>query len=204
MCLAALTRLCASPLSPTVLASAEAKLAEKESTIGSLILQLQSAQKESSALAEGSPPHPDLVLALESKEDKIDELSAVVQSLREQLASAKAKPAPQRLAGAGDVPLDVLGPYDAAPPVGDSLYKRVHGVEPWQQPGLKLLALHNMPSDDWVANASAAVAQCDLAATFPYDTEEITLVSVLLDLGRGNAESGEYEPSQMRCVVRGL
>lgn len=56
-----------------------------------------------------------------------------------------------------------------------------------------MLALHNVPTDAWLTNASLAVDSCDVSAPFEYETEEITLVTALLDLGRGSADSGTFK-----------
>lgn len=121
-------------------------------------------------------------------------LDETVQRLRKELAEGRAAVSQQRTArtASSAVPFAVLGPDDAPPQLEESLYKRVHGFEPWEKDGLSVLQLHNIPNDDWIANATKVVSTCDLETQPAYETEEITLVTALLDLGRGKAESGSF------------
>lgn len=143
---------------------------------------------------------------IEEKDNAIVGLDQMVQNLRRELDSARndlaaaqaAVPPPasivetQSSPSHNTVPFLEMGPDDAPPPIRESLYARVHGQEVWEKDGLELLSLHNVPTDEWIVNATKVVGTCDLDAKYTYETDEITLVSALLDLGRGTSESGQF------------
>ena len=68
----------------------------------------------------------------------------------------------------------------------------MHDAHDGQETNRKLLELHNLPTMDWLKEANAIAGRCDLNEHYDYDTDEITVVTTLLDLGRGSTESGSF------------
>ena len=54
------------------------------------------------------------------------------------------------------------------------------------------LELHNLPTNDWLVGARGIVDRCDLSPP-PEAGEDITIVTALLDLGRGKSDSGSFK-----------
>jgi hypothetical protein len=88
---------------------------------------------------------------------------------------------------------------DTPPPITPSHYAMVHGMEPWERPGLKPWDLHVVPTDDWYDTAKRATDRCDLelhgkitGAEHGLD-DKVVWVTALFDLKRGEAAMGDFQ-----------
>lgn len=104
------------------------------------------------------------------------------------------------------VPVDTAAPSSLAAPsvplghpnddkpleIKPSHYANVWGREPWEEENRRNLELHNLPTNDWLVWARGIVDRCDLSPP-PEAGEDITIVTALLDLGRGKSDSGSFK-----------
>jgi hypothetical protein len=88
---------------------------------------------------------------------------------------------------------------DQPPAMTPSHYAMVHGMEPWERPGLKVWDLHTIPTDDWYSRAKKATDRCDLelhgkiqGAEHGLD-DKVVWVAALFDLKRGEAGMGDFQ-----------
>lgn len=88
---------------------------------------------------------------------------------------------------------------DEPPPMLPSHYGMVHGMEPWERPGLKVWDLHTIPTDDWYERAKKATDRCDLELHGKIQGAEhgledkVVWVTALFDLKRGEAAMGDFQ-----------
>ena len=78
-------------------------------------------------------------------------------------------------------------------------YANVWGREPWEETNRRNLELHNLPTNDWLVGARQVVDRCDLSPP-PEAGEDITIVTALVDLGRGKSDSGSFKRPITVCV----
>eukprot|EP01138_Halocafeteria_seosinensis_P007613 gb/GECG01007781.1/.p1 GENE.gb/GECG01007781.1/~~gb/GECG01007781.1/.p1 ORF type:complete len:386 (+),score=44.44 gb/GECG01007781.1/:1-1158(+) len=87
----------------------------------------------------------------------------------------------------------------------ESHYKRVFGVEPFDETHRKHWELHNIPTDHWYQKAREDVDKCDLRIPDPDHaayTDETTVVTALLDLKRGEKGNGMFQRSMKEYFQR--
>lgn len=93
-------------------------------------------------------------------------------------------------------PLDEVG--ENPPPIVDSHYKRMFGMEPFERLGLTPFDLHVVPTDDWYVRAKNATDRCDLELSEQVTgaekglADKVVWVSGLFDLKRGEGGNGEF------------
>lgn len=113
------------------------------------------------------------------------------------------------------------------PPVQDeiparivpSLYARVHGEEPFDRKSNQEWELHTIPTNEWVDKAKDKISRCPLPSWPEGDEQEgapssrtssssgaphgdITWVSILLDLKRGESGNGQFQRTMQEYYDR--
>ena len=78
------------------------------------------------------------------------------------------------------------------------------GLEPFQRPDMKLWQLFTAPANGWVAKAQAVIDASAGTLNAPDDpalNSEVTIVTTLLDLGRGTDAGGTFKRSMKVGVM---
>ena len=90
---------------------------------------------------------------------------------------------------------------DVYPPIVPSHYAAVHGIEPYERHDLKPWDLHVYPTDEWYDRAKRATDRCDLELHQQIQggangmDDDITIISALFDLKRGEAGNSDFQRS---------
>ncbi|KAA0163258.1 hypothetical protein FNF27_07963 [Cafeteria roenbergensis] len=95
---------------------------------------------------------------------------------------------------------------DELPPlIKPSLFARVYGKEPYQLESTNAWELHTIPTNEWVDRAAEKIERCPLDKLWPGSeslSNEITWVSLLLDLKRGEGGNKQFQRSMSEYYSR--